>query len=284
MWRYFTYEIKKIWQRQEIWIVLIASALIAVVGFFNACNTNSMFIDCGTTLETIYSSEKYTLLDGGGDIGLIVVLCIMPILATIAAGASYGEEKKARLVSVLVSRGKRSAYYIAKVIAIAITAFVCSTLPFLLNGLFAVLAVPIKEVAPLVSFNLYGNNSALYSYETGHMLFPTLYLNFPMLNYLAHLMLIGLYGIGLALLTYGISFFYHKSKVMLILLPMIIHFVIFILQTAFQLVQYNIVSYFLLVPNPALLKAPVAFAILLSFILIDVLLILTGIKRNEDIL
>ncbi len=285
MWHYFSYEMKKIWQRRAFWFVLIISALIAVIGFGVACNENAKMADCGSSLETIYPARKYTLLGGGGDFALLVILCVLPLFATMIAGASFGEEKKARMVPILVSRGKMSAYYWAKGLAIAITSFVGSTLPFFLSGLLGFLAVPIKETYPMVGSSLYGGSRALYSYEAGHILFPSLYFNSPILQYLATLALIGLYGMGLGLLAYGISFFFHKNKVLLMLLPMIISFATTLGLAALQLENYMVVSYFTLILNTDLtLKAFGVLSILLGILLLDIFLIFIGVKRNEDVL
>lgn len=285
MLRYFKYEMKKIWKQWEVWFVLIGSVGIGIIGFFNACQSNSTYADCGTTLETVYSAERYTLLGSGSDFSLIVILCIMPIFATLIASASLAEEKKNRLVPILVSRNSRPSFYSVKGIAISITAFLGSTLPFLFSGLFSFLAVPIKEVAPMVSTSLYENSYTLYSYETGHMLFPSLYLNSPVFNYLAHVGLIGLYGMGLALLAYGISFFFHKSPILLMLLPMLISFAVTFLLIALSTGDYVIIEYFSILPNPDLsLNAFGVLGILLGILLLDLLLIFIGIKRNEDVL
>lgn len=285
MWRYFKYELKKIWNQWEVWLVLIGSIVIGVIGFFNAYQANSTYADCGTTLETMYSAEAYTLLGSSSDFSLIVILCIIPIFATLLASASLAEEKKNCLVSILVSRNNRTSFYGAKGIIIAITSFLGSTLPFFFNGLLAFLTIPTKEVSPMVSTSLYGNSYALYSYETGHMLFPSLYLNSPGLNYLVHVVLIGLYGIGLALLAYGISFFFHKSPILLSLLPMIISFATAFLLMALQLGDYVIIEYFSILPNPNLsLSAYGVLGILLGMLLLDSFLIWIGIKKNEDVL
>ncbi len=283
--QYFSYEMKKIWQRREFWFVLIASALIAVIGFFVACNENANMAGCGSSLETIYPARNYTLLGGGGDFSLLVILCVLPLFATMIAGASYGEEKKAHMVPVLVSRGKISAYYSAKGLAIAITSFVGSTLPFFFSGLLGFLAVPIKETFPEVSSSLYEGGHALYSYEAGHILFPSLYFNSPILQYLATLALIGLYGMGLGLLAYGISFFFHKNKVLLMLLPMIVSFAATLGLAALQLENYIVASYFTLIPNPSRsLNVFGVLGILLGILLLDLLLLFIGVKRNEDVL
>lgn len=101
MWGYLKYELKKIWQGQVFWFILIASAVIAILGFFLACYNNAPMGDCGTTLETIYSAEKYTLLRGAGDIATLTMLCVVPIFAVILAGTSYGQEKKSHLCRCL---------------------------------------------------------------------------------------------------------------------------------------------------------------------------------------
>lgn len=289
MGHYFTYEMKKIWQRRDFWFVLVASALIAVIAFFQICQSPEA-VHRGTTIETMPMARMYNLLGGGGDLELVMTLCLQPIFATIIAGTSYGEEKKAHMIPALISRGKPSAYYRAKGAAISITAFIGSTLPYLLSGILGFLAVPIKETQPEMSTSLYarltdGQYWLPYSYEQDYILFPSLYLNAPILDFLAHVALVGLYGIGLALLVYGISLFFHKSNIILTLLPMILNFVVYILLIALQQWPYLVVSYFSLVPNPSQgLNAVQVLGILLGIILIDILLIVIGIKRNEDIL
>lgn len=283
---YLKYELKKIWQGKVFWFVLIASAVIAILGFFLACYNNAPMGDCGTTLETIYSAEKYTLLRGAGDIATLTMLCVVPIFAVILAGTSYGQEKKSHLVPVLVCRGERSAYLCAKGIAVAITGFISSILPFLFSGFFAVLAVPVKEVEPILTISLYEESStALYAREAGHMLFPSLYLNAPMLDYLAHVLLIGLYGMGLGLLAYGISFFFHKNQIVLLLLPMILSFTGLLLLSALGLSDYAVTSFFFTRPDASFsLNIFWALGILLGFILLDCLLIFAGTRKDRDVL
>lgn len=287
MWHYFTYEMKKIWQRRDFWFVLIASALIAVISFFQICmGPEPVYND--TIIEIMPMARMYNMLGGGGDLTMLMTLCLLPIFATVIAGTSYGEEKKAHMIPVLVSRGKPSAYYRAKGIAISVTAFIGSTLPYFLSGFLGFLAAPIKETEPDVGGFLYqrlidGQYSLPYSYEQEDILFPSLYYNAPILDFLAHLVLIGLYGIGLALLVYGISLFFHKSKILLILLPMMISFVAFLLLTAFKQWKYILLSYFSVSGGEGL-DAFGLLGILLGIILLDIVLILIGIKRNEDIL
>lgn len=287
MGHYFTYEMKKIWQRRDLWFVLIASALIAVLSFFQICmGPEPVYSE--TIIERMPMARMYNMLGGGGDLTMLMTLCLLPVFATVIAGTSYGEEKKAHMLPILLSRGKTSAYYRAKGLAIGVTAFVGSTLPYFLSGLLGFLAVPIKETQPEMSTSLYarladGQYWLPYSYEKDDILFPSLYYNAPILDFLAHLVLIGLYGIGLALLVYGISLFFHKNKVILILLPVIISFVTYLLLTAWKQWKYILPSYFSISGGEGL-NAFQVFAILLSIILLDSVLIMIGIKRSEDIL
>lgn len=287
MGHYFTYEMKKIWQRRDLWFVLIASALIAVLSFFQICmGPEPVYSE--TVVERMPMARMYNMLGGGGDLTMLMTLCLLPVFATVIAGTSYGEEKKAHMLPILLSRGKPSAYYRAKGLAIGVTAFVGSTLPYLLSGILGFLAVPIKETQPDVGGYLYmrlnnGDYCLPYSLEQDDILFPSLYYNAPILDFLAHLVLIGLYGIGLALLVYGISLFFHKNKIILILLPVIISFVTFLLLTAWKQWKYILPGYFSVSGGEGL-NAFQVFGILFGIILIDILLIAVGIKRNEDIL
>ena len=249
----FRHEMKKIFSRWEVWGVLAVCCLLALAAFAEVQGATLIkgymnpIYDIVPEAKGIYLEMADSPEMGGmlylSMIGQIVLIFLLPLLAAVPAACSYVEEKKSRTNMLLIAKGGHARYYWSKAAAVALSGFLVFVLPLLLNYLFCVIALPAQRLTSL--------NGAYYANLWSRLdsaLFPQLQINRPALDMLAHIGLFGLWGMGLALLTYAVSLYFCKNTVVNLLLPTVGYMVLMLAFSFFKLSQLIIPNYFLIAP------------------------------------
>ena len=205
-------EFQRLFRQRELWIALIACALVALAGLIESTR-NLRF----RVYETISSAERHTLLNTS--MGTLAVVFFIPMLAALSNATSYVSERRNNAVSVLLPRCGARAYYWGKAAAIALTAFFLSCLPVLLNLAYCLIAYPLKPFETM-SFGVIYEQLG-WANELRYTLFDSLYLNHPVLDVLAHAGLVAWYGMNMALFTYGLSLRLRANVIVPLVLPML---------------------------------------------------------------
>lgn len=223
--KYVHLEFKRLIRSCELWIVLITATIIALVGLLeSALSTRSRW----NVYETISSAQQHTLLYQSS-VGTLAIACLIPILAALPNATAYVYEKRNNMDGILLVRCGSHAYFWGKAMVVAIVAFVVSCLPFLFNLFYCLIAYPLKpfEMGGGVVYNQLQNNI-----ELNYTLFDALYLNHPVLDTLAHIGLIGCFGMDMALITYGISLYVRRNAIIPLVLPTVASLVLVLLLSA----------------------------------------------------
>lgn len=226
----FSVELKKVWMNRLTWAAVLASTVLAVLAFVIA-----VFFEQNNAIGVL--PEHVTLLYESG-IGQMMLFLLLPVLASFPGACSWYEEKRNNAVCLTLARISRSKYYVSKAAATFISGFAVGIYPFILNYLLCLAAVPrqgILSVSPAMYSGVY--TDYFQNFVPGilsEMLFPSLYLNAPVLNMLLHFLLIGLFCGAMALLTYAVSLYYHPNAVVVAILPSLATAVLYLILGALR--------------------------------------------------
>ena len=225
-------EIKKAWRNPLSWLAVLVSVFFSVLSLLTDVVLNYEHLDVGV------QPEQMTLLAGSSSISVILHGIFIPVLATFPAACSYYEEKKNGTVNAMLTRSTRSSFFTGKALVTLLTGFVVSVLPYLLNYILCLIAVSRKNAISLSTAYLGG----VYHYSVrtwlGRVLFPSLYLNHPVLNLLLLIALGGIWGAGMALTAFGVSLYFRKNIVLTAALPAVCVLLAGLLMSAFRIDQW----------------------------------------------
>jgi hypothetical protein len=271
--RIIKFEFKKVFGRFEFWITLLLGSIFAFVALIER-TVDTKFL----TTNTVYSPEFASLMGFSGVKNL--VFCLLPLLATIPCACFYFEECQNHAVSIQVIRARRKNYFSGKGVVISIVGFFCSVFPFVLNLIFTTYAYPFPTDG-IFSENVYiGSKIELVK----QMLFPSIYTNHPMFYATIIIVFIGIYGAGMALLSYAITLFYQKHIIVAISATTVLNVASIIILSALKLNHFTIIGFFTadyLYPNNHLALLVSELFILFA---IDIFLIATKIYKDRDVL
>lgn len=149
----------------------------------------------------------------GGDfysLGSVVFYFIFPLLAVLAFGWSYREEKRVGYHKMLISKTSRRTYYLSKSIALFISGGTVFVLPQLINLVMTMCVIPMR--LPLVEGSMY------YGIFNGFL--APLFYSHPLVYVFGYLLLDFVFAGLLANLTLFIAEFI-KNQWIIVVLPFI---------------------------------------------------------------
>lgn len=247
--RLISSELRRGFTGYGFWLALLIGCAIAV---WHGCCMEGAPVGFSHVGDVIYWNEKMMFppnnvakslmgmtLDGQAS----VFMTVMPILAALPMAASLSADMRSGYIKSVLTRTTAKSYYIAKFIAVAATAAVVVTVPFLLDFFLVAMKVPYfqpyaygGEIVLSGSFSLWGK---LY------------FTCFPLYFVLA-VLLVAVYGIIFA--SFGLLFsFYIENRFLVLIAPFIIWMAIttiFSFLTFPELMGAN-PFYFLMLAHPA---------------------------------
>lgn len=222
---------RRIHSRYEFQVALLVGALFALAGIAETNQTNGLF----ATLNTLRPPNVASLL-GYSQVG-DVLFAILPLLATLPCAWYYHFDVENHLLSISLSRLGRSSYFLGRVITISFTAFLVSVFPYALNLLFSLLAYPFPAYG-LNPNNVYDFSAFYFTRIRNSILFPSLFLNKPVEHALLLILLIGIYGVLMALLSYSITLYFRKNMAVTMLLTTVLAFSVILFLNIFGLTAW----------------------------------------------
>lgn len=272
-------ELKKIWKNRMTWAAILVSTVLAVLAFVVA-----VFFEQYNAIGVL--PEHLTLLYESG-IGQMMLFLLLPILASFPAACSWYEEKCNNAVCLTLARTGRSAYYTKKAVAVVLSGFLMGIYPLLLNYLLCLAAVPretLLSVSPAMTSSVYGNYfQDIIPFFLSEMLFPSLYLNAPILNMLLHILLIGLFCAGMALLTYAVSLYFHPNAVVVAIFPSLAVAVLYLLLGVLGKSEWIAVNLLQLKSENVTLSSFLIIGLALTLLLLlSMGLLLMKVKADKD--
>lgn len=236
-------EIKHCIDRAEYKVVFIALMILNIASYI-LCVKN----DIGKSYQFIRSANENFVLQGteAAYIPYIMYL-LLPVYATIIASLSLIREEKSNSSILLIQRIGKKKYLAGKLFGILIVTFLTITIPMLINLLLCHLTYPIHgydsawgEPDYAIGLVSYNADNFLDMVRLQH---PTLYNLIYIFNY-------GIFGSGLAILAYALSY-YNKMKVLYFAkIPgaLFIFYIVFnLIVSVFGLNEFSIQGY--IMPN-----------------------------------
>jgi len=197
--------------RNELMIALTIGIGIALLGLLEKTmdSYNNVF-----NLVTMIESPTQSSMTGN-DLGAVTAMFVilLPLLVSFPCAWFYHKEMDMNLVPSLISRGKYRNYYISKAIVICTTGFVLTVIPLIINLLFHLVAYPFSAHGIFSESAYKGFGTISQAMVMNNVTFPLLYINKPVINALVHILLIGIFGAGMGILTYAITLYFRKNIV-----------------------------------------------------------------------
>lgn len=274
---YIRHEFKKVFLQWETWVVI---AVCFAIVFFGMAE-HFMWFEDRFIEPTRPRSDRYMLVSSS--IGYIYALVLAPLLASIPCACSYYREKESRTDVILATKFGRGKYYIGKLIAVAVTGFIVSVLPLVLQYIMCMIFMPEGDIYYLWS-SVYDSIESYNDMIINTTVFPYLYMNNQDLSVFVHIAICGAWTMGLAMLTYTISLHFRKNIVITLVASTIINIVYTIAMDALSLSYLTPSKYFY--PGSGVTGANFsAFVIMLAvLILINIVLLTIKLVRKRDII
>lgn len=210
------YEIKKIVDRKQFWLVLFILFIAVIADFIVTCKCYY-----GTELGYVRSAYRCTIIHN--DIGLISSQCfstLLPILACMIASDIYYEEYTSGITNFLYTRDKKKKNIRCKMVAIMLVVFTMFFGMLLLSLGLCVVAFPIQ--------GYYSTNTTYLTLTTPD---PTRVLSWfetyhPYWNIIIFMLIRSCIAALLASFSFGLSLF-HKWNRYVILLAGLIYEIVY---------------------------------------------------------
>lgn len=200
------HEMKKAFMQWETWVVIAVCFAIMFLGLAeHFIWFEDYFIEPARP-----RSDRYMLVSSS--MGYIYALVLAPLLASIPCACSYYREKESHADIILAAKFGRGKYYIGKLIAVALTGFIVSVLPLVLQYIICMIFMPEGDIYYLW-FSVYDSLESYNDMVINTTVFPNLYMNHQDLSVFIHIALCGAWTMGLAMLTYTISLYFRKNIV-----------------------------------------------------------------------
>ena len=203
---FIIFELKKLFLKKTTWILLLASAVIAVLGLIMQISEN-WWIDNSARIISMCGAS----LVRDSSYVLILTAVLVPLFSSIMHSDTYFLERRHHLVPAYISRKSRRAFFTAKAIVVLLSSFFIAILPLLFNQILCQLTFPAHSL--YVNGGYYTAKNL--SYEQSRLAYLGLYYNHPLLYNYLHILFFGLYGAAMGFLSYVFSLYYKKQNLLL---------------------------------------------------------------------
>ena len=170
----------------------------------------------GYDVNEMYQSVKLLLLsdENINNPWGTYLMQIYPILVILPAGFSFITDKQTNTMLFLCTRVGKKNYFIGKVVAAFLTAFLIFSLPMLLEVLLNYLSFPNRAMGKLLNISIYSEDyiDIVRAYP-----FYNIYITHPYLYVIGWIFLFGITGGMLNVITVAVSIFRIPYKVLLFL-------------------------------------------------------------------
>lgn len=213
--------------------------------------------------------------------GHAYIYCLLPLFSSIAYADQYYREHSVHSVAAILLRQTRERYYYSKLIVTSISGFVFSIFPLLLNLLLCIIAFPLKPTTAFATGSVY---STPFTRELQWVLFPNLYMNYPVLNTLTHILLIGLFGSNIACLSYTLTLHYRKNAITAVCATTMLYLLYNVGASTMRLYIYTPFHFFLTAPEGYTKNIVIFFIILLIIAIFNIILFGVKLLKNKDVI
>ena len=249
--------------------------LIANMTSYFLCVNN----DYGISYQFIRSANENFILQGTEAAFIPYLLVVFfPMYSTIIWSLSRRKEEQDNSAILMIQRVGVKKYLYCKVFVIILVVFLINVIPLLVNLLFCHLTYPIKgfDSAWAEPDYLIG----IFSYDAENFI-DMVRLQNPTLYNIIYIFNFGIFGVGVALLGFGISFFEKMEHYYYVKIPIVIFMLYTMQNVIFSILglgKYTIQTY-ITTNSQGNIISYCCTIIILYFI--DFILIQRGIKKYE---
>ena len=199
-------EFAKLLKRNEPYVVLLLSALLAVLSVVNQYYADmggyQHYVNINSAVQqaAIYNSM----------VGQFLIFCLLPLFVSLPFADTCYLESKNNLLPIVVTRTNYAAYLKAKLIVVAISAFVAAILPFVFDQLLCLMTFSSPNTAEAAFGPLF--DKGLFGAQRNH-LFQSLGTNYPLLNNFVHILFVGVFGALLGIFTFVLTLYIRKNRI-----------------------------------------------------------------------
>lgn len=198
------HELLRLINRRECWILLLASIVLAGIALLE-----KILIYGHVYKDYMISAEQASMLWKSG-VGYVYVLCLLPLFSSLVFSDQFYRDFTDHSLYIEITRHNKSHYFNSLLLVSFISGFIFAVLPLLLNLLLCLIAFPIKAASPIETGSIYVTSLAQ---EIQWVLFPKLYINYPILDTLVHIFLSGLIGASFAALSFTFTLYFQKNAI-----------------------------------------------------------------------
>lgn len=140
----------------------------------------------------------------------VLYLFILPFISSIAYSDTYFIDYNTGIYKNIFTRCNKYIYFLAKGITVFSAGFIIIFIPLLVNQLLSLIPAPLKSCADITNWPSY------LFLPIKDMIFPNLFLYNPYLYNFLYMLIPALFGGIMALLSYSLSFYIKKSRLLVV--------------------------------------------------------------------
>lgn len=198
------HELLRLINRRECWILLLASIVLAGVALIE-----KILVHGHVYKDYAISAVQASMLWKSG-VGYVYVLCLVPLFSSLVFSDQFYRDFSDHSLYIVITRHNKTHYFKSLLLVSFISGFIFAILPLLINLLLCLIAFPIKAASPTETGSIYVTSLAK---EIQWVLFPRLYMNYPVLNTITHIFLSGLIGANFAALSFTLTLYFQKNAI-----------------------------------------------------------------------
>lgn len=223
-------------KRKIFVITLMVLTVFTVLVFLINCITNF-----NSDITTVKAAKYMFFGSDFSGIKFILYSLMYPVLVALPFSDTFFEEKKNRTYEYCITRMSNNSYYFSKLFTVFCSGFLITSIPLLINMLLNFIAFPIDSSVDATNMSYINSGMFDAVMETG--LFQNLFAQNMYLYNLLYLFFASFFAGLIAVIVYQLSYFYKKSKILLICSFFIVYHFISLLLKAFDLSEFCLENY-----------------------------------------
>lgn len=206
----FNFQLKLLFGRKEFYYTFLGVTIYSIVALIFNC-----VLFYGEEFSNLLPANQLMLIFNDSKLTTIFVM-LLPLIIAIPFADTYFTERQSHTLSAIVSRGNSiKNYYFSKITVVFLSAILIVLIPLLINFALTLIAFPTETIRSVGGHSTAGN----YIFEKSmgkYILFFNLFLKHPYIYNLLFCFMISIFsGFG-AVLTYEISFWIKRTRILVI--------------------------------------------------------------------
>lgn len=147
----------------------------------------------------------------------IFTVLLLPLLAAFAYSGSYYDESRGGILKILMPRTGRTSYFLANVLTAFVGGFLIIFIPFIVSQGILCAALPLHSSYHTVAYTAVTDEG-----PSAYLLLRSMYLNHPYFYNLLWSLIPALAGGCFAMISFAVSLFYRKNRLLILAAPGIV--------------------------------------------------------------